>query len=228
MKIIKATPATSIQLGGEGLGATSHSDKYYYWNKSQNSSGDGTNNWKTSNLNTENLNGYYLNKYLQNIDDGKWYKMISDHKWITAGNTYNNVLDQYVKTAYENEILHPNVGTEVPNAATEVEAKVGLMYVSDYGYAAYKEAWDTKSLYEYADSTITFNNWMYMNNDTDEWTITRSAVSSSSAFYVNFDGHVGSGGVGNVDAVRPVLYLKSSVKITSGDGTSGSPYKLSM
>ena len=190
MKIIKATPATSTQLGTEGA---YYGSGNYYWNYSTTETeydGYNTNDWSKSNLNTVNLNGYYLDTYLQGKDKGKWNKMIAepDHTWTTVGNTTSNIRDQKVKEAYINEITSPSVGTALEIAATEVPAKVGLMYANDYGYAAYKEAWTTKTLHEYNDEVTKANNWMF--TGIYEWTITRSAGGSDGVFVVNNAGYV--------------------------------------
>ena len=45
---------------------------------------------------------------------------------------------------------------------------------------------------------------------------------------INLNGAFASGqDVSYSDGVRPTLYLKSSVKITSGDGSEDNPYQLS-
>ena len=242
MKIIKADATTETETGGTGNGAyygkyssswksyykgdqTNYFPKMesYYWNKQQNSSGDNTNDWSKSNLNTENLNKTYLN-YIKNKDNEKWYNMIEDHTWITAGNTSTNIYSQNAKNAYNNEITNPAVGTALATAVKTYQARVGLMYVSDYMYAATKDNWTTlASNYSSAAS----KNWMYMG--LNEWTITRLADNSNYAFYVYIAGDVNYYNVADSNtAVRPVLYLKSDVKISTGSGTGDDPYILSM
>ena len=238
MKIIKADYATEAETGGTGIGA--YYGKYiygsetykgnkelyypkiesYYWNKSQNNSGDGTNDWSKSNLNTENLNKKYLN-YIQRKDSEKWYNMIEKHEWITAGNTYQNIIEQNAKNTYINEIKKPNVGTRLPTAAETYQARVGLMYASDYMYGATKESWAT--IGNSYDSVVA-NNWLYMG--IFEWTITRVADYSDYAIRLRSVGNTGQVGV-NIDylsVIRPTMYLNSNVKIIDGDGTSTNPY----
>ena len=62
------------------------------------------------------------------------------------------------------------------------------------------------------------------------WLLSPDVESTQSVYIVDSDGSVLSFGgiIYNYYAVRPVVYLKSSVKITSGDGSSTSPYKLSL
>ncbi len=255
LKIIKADYATSKETGGSGIGAYngtygSVSTNYkgdkenylpkigaYYWNKNQNESGDDTNNWGTSNLQEKNLNGYYLSEYLgKKTESDKWLGMIEeDHNWITEGNIWNKIVPQNAKIAYTNEILHSNAGKDLEyglsDVAPTVQANLGLIYVSDYKYGASKEYW-TKVGYDSSSATNDYRvainaNWLYMG--LTEWTITRRADVSNSAFYVHNSGTVGHDNVNDVSiAIRPCLYLNSNVKITLGSGKATDPYILSM
>ena len=105
--------------------------------------------------------------------------------------------------------------------------KLGLMYASDYGYAASDEC--TQNLYNYDNATCKNNNWLY-NIKVNEWILPQLASRSDLAFYVISGGFVYSSRYvsSNQLAVRPVLYLISSAKITGGDGTSSSPYTLGL
>ena len=101
------------------------------------------------------------------------------------------------------------------------------MYRSDYGYAAYPDAWTT-NLNNYNNSTIKSNNWMYMG--LYEWTITPYSSYSYSVLSVHYYG----GGNLSIDvardgyAARPVFYLKSNVALQGGSGTSSDPYRLAV
>ena len=108
------------------------------------------------------------------------------------------------------------------------------MYPSDYGYATSggsttnRQACLNKELYNwYLVSDCRNNDWLYKNFY--EWTLTPVPLSSFSTpvFRVTSSGNVYSSGAYNTNGVRPVVYLKSSVKITGGEGTSKSPYQLS-
>ena len=178
----------------------------YYWNYSSGSSS--TNTWSASRLNTTNLNTNYLN----NIGT-KWSNKIANHTWKVGGNTSSNIYNVTAPNAYTNEITSPAEGTTY-------DAKVGLIYVSDYGYAAAPSAWTT-TLYNYDGSSVTSVNWMYMG--LYDWTISRRSDYSSNAFRVNYDGNVNDYNVYNLSAVRPVLYLASETAYAGGSGTAGSP-----
>ncbi len=83
---------------------------------------------------------------------------------------------------------------EVGYSDKTYKARIGLMYVSDYGYAAYQEAWtinleyDSNGVNGYNNADIIENNGMLIKSD--EWTITRIANFSNRAFYVISPGHV--------------------------------------
>ncbi len=241
VKLIKATEATSTLLGTDGAYV---SDTGYNWNSSgsvcHNSSGSQNNaipnvyfetkllsnsqlslisnnsdcnKWKYSNLNTINLN----TNFIANIG-AEWTKKIAMTTWKVGGNTYANIAGQSAKIAYQNEIT--NAATT--NEATEYSTKIGLMYASDYGFAAAPSAWTT-NLTSYGDANIKSVNWMYMG--LDEWTISHNVDNNNyDVFCVN---HIGgicsySPNIYNV-AVRPVFSLTSSVNYASGSGSATDP-----
>ena len=121
--------------------------------------------------------------------------------------------------AYQNEIVNP-VTTNTTDNATEYSAKIGLIYVSDYGFAADPSAW-TLTMGSYNNTTATSTNWMYMG--LYEWTISRSADRSYRAFRVDGDGLVNYFDVRNYYAVRPSFSLESSITYVSGSGSASDP-----
>ena len=121
------------------------------------------------------------------------------------------------RTAYNYE-----VGSN--SSSTTWSGKIGLMYVSDYGFAAGNSNWGT-NLISYDSTAVRNNNWMYMG--ATEWTIFRSSDYSSLAFIVNYTGNVNQGGVyRSYGAVRPVFYLNSSTEYSSGSGTESDPIRI--
>ena len=179
----------------------------------------GKNTWSTSSLNT------YLNNDFLNAFDETTKGKIADTTWKVGGNTQDNIQRQPAKTAYQNEIVSP-VTTNTSDNATEYKAKIGLMYASDYGFAAAPSAW-TKKLYNYDDATIKSANWMYLRSL--EWTISRNADTSDYAFHVRGDGYVAGddgNGVAAAYGVRPVFSLSSSVNYVSGSGTKTEPIRI--
>ena len=230
VKLIKSDYATTALLGADGdyskmytannyvnsnyKGNNLANVAAYNWDKS------GTNTWSLSNLNTTNLN----TNFIANIG-ADWAAKIAETTWKVGGNTWANIGTQPAKTAYQNEIVNP-VTTNSKDDKTEYSAKIGLMYASDYGFAAAPSAW-TANLNTYNGEAIKNVNWMYMG--LYEWTISRSAVYSDYASIVGNTGFVGISGVGD-DAygVRPVFNLSSSVKFSLGDGTSSNPIRLEL
>ena len=228
VKLIKHEYGTTAQLRTNGAyyntyAGTGRSTSYYkgttstssigvyYWNNSTNN-----NTWSQSNLNTVNLNTNYIN-YLNN-QNSKWTEMIETTTWKVGGNTNQNIQNVTVKNTYRNEIVSPATNTTY-------SAKIGLMYVSDYGYAASPANWTTNLGY-YSNSTITSNNWLYLGSF--EWTISRNSITSNATFRVYDSGDMLSNVVDYSDSVRPTFYLKSNVAISSGDGSKNSPYRLSL
>ena len=104
--------------------------------------------------------------------------------------------------------------------------KIGLMYVSDYGYAASNSYWTT-NMRGYDSASIRNNNWMYMG--LYEWTISRRSGDSGGAFMVSSAGSLVSDDVvyGNKPAVRPSFYLTSFTTYVSGSGSSADPIRIS-
>ena len=192
----------------------------YYWNTTIVSSTNSYNNWTGAELNTY-LNGDYYNTLTSEAQS-----MIGSSKYYLGGfnaDTQTSV-DMY---SYERKISGRDYYTGTnPNSWV---GKLGLMYVSDYGYASAN--CETKALYNSSDETQDLRacndtNWLY-NIKVDEWLLPQDGRSSRDAFYVFSGGNVYGYNVRYYQfAVRPVLYLTSAVQITGGEGTESSPYQL--
>ena len=166
-----------------------------------------SNTWSSSSLNTY-LNGEYLTSL------GTIAKKIATTTWKVGGGSSTKLLD-VPSTAYQYE-----VGSNA--STTTVDKKIGLMYVSDYGFAADQSAWTTK-LDSYNSNTS--KNWLYLGSD--EWTISRDdSVTFDCAFYVNIDGYVSISSVGIGNAVRPSFNLLSSTSYVSGSGSMSDPVRI--
>ena len=166
-----------------------------------------------------------LNKnFITNIG-ADWAAKIAETTWKVGGNTYANIASKPAKTAYQNEIVSP-VTTNTTDNATTYSAKIGLMYVSDYMYAAPQDKW-TLVGYNSSDASKDYRaatsvNWMYMG--LFEWTISRRADRAYSAFGVHSTGFVDFNNVGSYEfGVRPVFNFSSSVNYVSGSGTAADP-----
>ena len=184
----------------------------YYWNYK--ATGSATNTWSTSLLNKTNLNTNFIN----NIGT-TWANKIATVTWKVGGNTWANIGTKTSSVAYTNEITNP-VTTNTTDNATTYSAKIGLMYVSDYGFAASPDAW-TLTMSSYNNTTATNNNWMYMG--LYEWTISRIADDSDGAFSVGSGGNVDDYYVNFYSGVRASFNLESSVSYVSGSGSMSDP-----
>ncbi len=238
VKLIKATIAKSNLLGTDGA---YRSDTSYNWSlfnscpssTAYNSSNgiyqlankniiaapdvtNGCNEWNYSDLNTTNLNTNFIN----NIGTA-WAEKIATTIWKVGGGYWANIATSVPKTAYQYE-----VGSN--SRTTTYDAKIGLMYVSDYYYSASPSAW-TLVGYNESDETKDYRaakttNWLYLGSD--EWTISRNSASTGNAFIVTSIGFVYNYGVTNSYAVRPSFNLLSSVTYASGSGTSSDPIRI--
>ncbi len=184
-------------------------------NKYWDTSGEyGSNNWaRPATLNTE-LNTTYLNSLTREAQN-----MIGDAKYYLGGykdtTITSEVMYQYERKTSGSTYYY---GTNPNNLV----GKLGLMYASDYGYAASDEC--TQTLNNYNNTTCTNNNWLFKSNN--EWILPQNASDSGGVFYFYSGGGVlcNYRAGGWQFAVRPGLYLKSSVQIIGGSGTSTDPY----
>ena len=105
------------------------------------------------------------------------------------------------------------------------EGIVGLMYPSDYGYAAGNTCVTGTKLYDYYGGCMN-KDWLYISN-TYQWLMPPYSGNSYFAFYVNSSGYVNYGYyVYNASSARPVFYLTSTTNIDGGEGTLNKPYIL--
>ena len=171
----------------------------YAWDSSDNT-------WSSSDI-ASTLNNIYLNSL-----PITWQTKIATHTWYVGGHTSNEATP---KGFYNTE-----------STGTTWSGKIGLMYISDYGFAASSSYWENNVQdYSYNTSNACNNDWLYLGFT--EWTISRisSRLSSLSgiAFGVFSGGSVGTLGVSSAFAVRPVFYLTSTTQYVSGSGTSSDP-----
>lgn len=218
VKLIKADLANKTQLGytGNTLGNYANSDetittenypnyKGYYLNKEfdkYNWSASGkSGQWDQSELNKTNLN----NKFLNEVDDiavptqtvvSTWYI----NGWITG----------YGAGTPSQAIVEEKTNSHV----ITYQARIGLMYLSDYGFAASPEVWNTM----WHEGKYTASDWLFLgvpeffilSNPIDGWGIT--STGSIKAGYAQPAG------------VRPVFSINTKFKYIKGEGSKSSPY----
>ena len=156
--------------------------------------------------------------------------MIGDTLWYLGGsNTYDDVTTAMF---YERE----RGATVYSGRDISWVGKVGLMYPSDYGYATSggstkdRNACLNKELYNWRDSSdfsdCNNNDWLYTSSSYTQWTLSPYASLGSFAFFVQTSGFLNYNNVFGNNGVRPIVFLKSDVKIVCGDGSSSNPYIL--
>ena len=149
--------------------------------------------------------------------------MISNTRWQTNTIDWEYVDGTDAKTVYNHEFEDNNSFYESP---------IGLIYVTDYLYAATPVAWSLSPGYvisdresDYFNILNTAHNWMYMGGY--DWTITQctSLIFSKyhSACDIDDDGSVDFDFTDDYNAIRPVFYLNSDVLYESGIGTKTDP-----
>jgi len=142
--------------------------------------------------------------------------MIASTKWYLGGSSIYGTSIKF----YEYER-----GTTVYSGRpTSWVGKVGLMYPSDYGYAASGSNCLSTNLASYGSSCAS-TDWLY-NASIYQWTIIPYPGNQNYILYVRSSDLVSNGTACNAYAVRPNVYLKSSVIVSSGDGSRENSYKL--
>ena len=189
----------------------------YYWNKATSK-----NTWSESNLNKANLN----TNFITNIGT-TWANKIATTTWKVGGNTWANIGTSVPQTAYQNEIVSPDATNSTDNK-TEYSAKIGLMYVSDYYYAASPNKWTLvgyNSDYTKSYQSAKGENWIYGGGY--DWTISRNSDDSNFAFLVVNSVGLNYSYVGNYySGVRPSFNLLSSINYVSGSGSMRDPVRI--
>ena len=222
IKLIKYDYATSAILGTNG-GYNNNTQVFYYsgdkesqdniewytWNKTTK-----TNSWSDAELNTINLNTNYLNNL-----GSDWSNKIVTTTWQVGGNTLAKIGRTTMNLVYQNEV-------KTPATSTTYDAKIGLMYISDYGYAANPKYW-TYQEYNSSDATKDYSaaaeaNWMY--GGFYDWIITRLSDYTNVVMRTLASGNVGSTTTYDATAsVRMVFNLDENVIYKSGLGTQDNP-----
>lgn len=167
------------------------------------------------------------------LQDEASISMIADTIWGVNGwpSSANTV------TFYEKERGNEPYSESFKEIPSSWKGKVGLVYPSDYGYST-SGSGDTMRitclstpLSTWSDSVYTGckeNSWIYnLSSGKAKWTMTWQG-------YSNYSNIIAAGGnINSVAAfsnynIHPTLYLKSNVQIVGGDGSSLSPFQLSV
>ena len=180
-------------------------------------------------LNTSNVNS-------------KLSSAIANTKWHLGGGSSSNYQTLTTEGIYTEE---RNTNAIYSGNPSNIYAKVGLMYPSDYGYATVggttknKSSCRAKELYNWESSSYSDcknNDWLFtsQNNfvNSGEWLLSPFSSISNSAAYLISSGYVRLGYsdyvAGSQLAVRPTFYLDSSILkiVGTGDGTKDNAYRI--
>jgi hypothetical protein len=159
------------------------------------------------------------NKARNLIDDALWYLGGTGNYELYADDWYN--IERYAVGYGSNPTRYTNL--------------VGLMYPSDYLYATdlsvckspgMNSSWDGG----YSISDCKGTDWLF-NNDF-QWFISPSLNSANRVWGVDYEyGYISDSIVPTLyytAGVRPVVVLKTDVRVVDGNGTSGNPYKIAL
>ena len=148
--------------------------------------------------------------------------LIDNALWYLGGGDNS---DLYADDYYTMERNNSGYGSN----PTRWTGKLGLMYPSDYAYAADLSLCKiTGYNYESEGSNCAPTDWLF--NSGSQWLMSPNSGDSDYAWDVDEAGFV-SNDVDDVDivhGVRPLAVLKSDVTKVEGDGTNGNPYKLGL
>ena len=205
------------------------------WDKSYSNAND----WTASSLKNL-LNGAYLNRE-DGTDTGYCYgsniaQANCDYRNIGINDIYRPMIAEvtwylggYSDTSATAASFYgyERGSTVYSGRPTEIKAKIGLMYVSDYGYSVLASSCTrTTNLDDYNSSICAGESWLYGRGC--EWTITPNSSDSDVVFTLYDRGDLLNYDAGYGFGVRPVLYLDSSVYVIDGSGTASDPYIIGM
>ena len=217
VKVIKATPLTN--------GSTTS----YAWDSGN------VNIWATI------TNGNYSNSL---TSGASLMKLLNSGDWWNGTNTYSN----YGLTAKSKSMVNTSRyylgGYNTSSVTTQAmygyergtarygtnrplywDGYVGLMYLSDYGYAAGKSCGDGTNLSNY-DGSCKSKDWLF-NSSYWQWLMSPHSGNYANAWNVGPVAGIVNDHSNSTGKATPVFYLSSSASISEGEGTLNAPYILS-
>ena len=185
-------------------------------------------------------NGNYSNSL---TSGASLMKLLNSGDWWSGTNTYANYgltataksmvnTSRYYLGGYDTSSVKTTVmygyerGTNRYDTSRPLywDGYVGLMYPTDYGYAAGNSCSTGTNLFDY-DSSCKSKDWLY-NSSKWHWLMSPGSGTSYLVWLVDYAGGVYSSANDSTYSglVSPVFYLTSDVSITGGTGTSSDPY----
>ena len=205
-----------------------------YWNRTSGTCHNGENNATTS---CDFTNTGFTNDAKNFIEDAVWQtgsNGATSFDNILTGNFYelersNNIGKICTSGTYCNDSVTRN---------TKWRGYIGLMYPSDYGYATSggdsnnREQCLNMMLYNWNNSELSDcknKDWLFKSGIW-QWTISSNSRKdyASIVFILYGAGTLGGKTAISASDLRPVFYLKSNIKITSGNGSQTEPFHLSL
>ncbi len=135
--------------------------------------------------------------------------MVKEVYWNTGASDY---------TYYPNNIYVDEMSIQT------MTGYVGIMNISDYGFASSYNRPTRTAMTSYHSANYTGNNWLY--GEGYEWTITPYSAGTNNVIHVDNLGDAYNNYVYPGYSTRPVVYLDSSVYVVSGDGSQATPCKI--
>ena len=222
-KLVKIIRNTSL---GEYVWDTSASNDNSGWGKSD---------WTQADLKNE-LNIDYIDTS-KTSGTTTWYNGYSNLKtadYDYSNNIKSNYIDKIATIQWNLGTINYGIGAlnsynKERSGSLTWNGKIALMYPSDYSYASTNTSC-RDDMFNKSEGNETgvcaSENWLH-NSQLTQLTLATGSNDNSTIFTI------GNGGVDqslpgyNINiSVRPVLYLKSSVKITGGTGTATDPYTI--
>lgn len=161
-----------------------------------------TESWANAGLNINTINESIFNR----LHDTTYMENVS---WKISPSFYGFSFGSTIKDTYDTEVL---------NNSNTTSGYAGLMYLSDYGFAA-ENAWASGIS---VISDFKYNNWMYLG--LKEWTISTMADTTLDQYidYITENGDVSTTESSSM-AIRVTAYLKENTYYVSGSGTKDDP-----
>lgn len=173
----------------------------------------GENNWNNATLKTY-LNGNYYNGFTVDAKN-----QVSNHTFYLGG--FSGIVDS--AAAYDAER-----GSAVyPGNPTSVIQRVGLLYPSDYGFAARENCYSNLNQLPNDNNCNKNGNWLFKNEEI--WFQSPGIDNAYGGISTRPPGYVTTSYyyTDNDLEIYPVVYLKMNVVCNGGTGTSTDPYTLS-
>ena len=189
-------------------------------------SNNNRNDWYYASLNTYLNDGYY------NSISSASKEMIGSSKYYLGGFEYEDTEKNadYIYAFERSSAVY--IANDTSRNSDSLTSKIGLLYPSDYVYtyaygvddACYNNVnMNCNKHYNYYEDS-----WMYCEHF-NQWTISSNREYNDVVVRFDSGGYVSANGAADgQNYARPTLYLKSQVKITSGDGSEDNPYQLSL